>query len=257
MTLVVAVLGVKGRPTEVREAGTGEPLVFLHGGGVVEGFGFLGGLAERFRVVVPLLPGYGSTELDPPVSSRREVAEHTRDVLDALGVERAVLVGHSMGGWRAAHFAALFPERVSRLVLGAPWGMDVPGHPSADLAPMSPAERLAALTTDPRILEGRFPTGPDPEFQAARVREHESRTRYVPGDGDHALADVLAGITAPTLLLWGEEDAVNPLPQAAAWQKALPHATLRTFPGRGHLLFHEDPGILQAAVHDTTEETGR
>ncbi|MET7571979.1 alpha/beta hydrolase [Streptomyces sp. NPDC005492] len=256
MTHVVAVLGVKGRPTEVREAGTGEPLVFLHGGGIVEGFGFLAGLAERFRVVVPLLPGYGSTELDPPVSSQREVAEHTRDVLDALGIERTVLVGHSMGGWRAAHFAARFPERVSRLVLGAPWGMNVPECPPADLASMTPAERVALMTTDPRIYEGRYPSGPDPEFWAAREREQVSRTRIMPGPYDPELPEAAARVTAPTLLLWGEEDRIAPLPHAAVWQKALPHATLRTFPGRGHQLFHENPAILQDAVPPTSEEAG-
>ncbi|MGW0948073.1 alpha/beta fold hydrolase [Streptomyces sp. NPDC002623] len=257
MTFTGTTVDVWGRPTQVRVDGAGEPLVYLHGGGIVEGFDFLTPLSSRFRVVAPLLPGYGSTPLDPPVRSRDEVARHTRDVLDALGIEQTVLVGHSLGGWRAAYFAALFPERVSLLVLGAPWGMNVPECPAADLASMSPVERLAAMTTEPRIYEGRYPSGPDPEFRAAREREQESRTRIMPGAHDPELADVLARITAPTLLLWGEEDRVSPLPHAAAWQKALAQATLRTFPGRGHQLFHENPGILPAAVPDTSEEAGR
>ncbi|MEV0486124.1 alpha/beta hydrolase [Streptomyces sp. NPDC050508] len=257
MTLVGTTIDVRGRSTEVRVDGTGEPLVHLHGGGIVEGLDFLTALSGRFRVVAPLLPGYGSTELEPPISSREDVARHTLDVLDALGIERTVLVGHSLGGWRAAHFAARYPERVSRLVLGAPWGMNVPECPVPDLASMSPAERLTLMTTDPRIFEGRFPSGPDPEFRATREREHVSRTRIMPGPHDPELADTLARIIAPTLLLWGEEDKVSPLPHAAAWQKAIPQAELRTFPGRGHLLFAEDPELLPAAVADPSQEAGR
>jgi pimeloyl-ACP methyl ester carboxylesterase len=74
MTLAGTTIDVRGRSTEVRVDGTGEPLVHLHGGGIVEGLDFLTALSDRFRVVAPLLPGYGSTELDPPISSREDVA---------------------------------------------------------------------------------------------------------------------------------------------------------------------------------------
>ena len=62
--------------------------------------------------------GYGASELDPPVNGRDEAAAHVRDVLDALGIERTALVGHSLGGWLAAAVAAHFPDRVGALCWG-------------------------------------------------------------------------------------------------------------------------------------------
>ena len=246
MTLSSSMFDVKGRPTEVVTAGQGESLVFLHGGGIIEGFDCLEPLTERSRVIAPLRPGYGATELDPPVNGRDADAANVRDVLDALGIERTVLVGHSLGGWLAATVAARFPERISALVLAAPWGMDVPQHRGADMSSMSPPEILGTLTNDASIWEGRFPTGPDPEFEAARARERQSLMRLMPGPHDPELPGILPQISAPTLLLWGDDDKVNPIGHAPEWQKGIPQASLRTFRGKGHLLFHERADAVEA-----------
>jgi pimeloyl-ACP methyl ester carboxylesterase len=246
MSLSSSMIDVKGRPTEVLVAGEGEPLVVLHGGGIIEGFDCFEPLARRFRVVAPLRPGYGATELDPPLNGRDETADDIRDVLDALEIERTVLVGHSLGGWLAATVAARHPDRVSELVLGAPWGMDVPEHRGADFSSMSPPEIAATLTNDPSIWEGRFPSGPDPAFEAARAREQQALMRLMPGPFDTELPGVIQQITAPTLLLWGEDDKVNPAGHAPEWQKGIPQASLTTFPGVGHLLFHETADTLVA-----------
>ncbi len=247
MTLWTRVLGVEGRSTEVRMAGEGEPLLFLHGGGgPVEGFEFLAPLSQRFSVIAPLRPGYGATELDPPLTSPDQVTQFFCDVLDELGVEQTVLVGHSLGGWLAARFAARFPSRVSELVLAAPFGMNVPEHPPANMMAMTPAERYAALTNKPEIWEGRVPVGPDPEFQAARGREMESMGRFMPGPFDPELASVLSLIDKPTQLLWGEDDKIIPIAHSEQWQKALPDASLKVFPATGHLLFHERPEAVAA-----------
>lgn len=249
MTLSTRMLDVKGRPTEVLTTGQGEPLLFLHGGGIVEGFDFLDALSERFWALAPLRPGYGATQLDPPLTSPDQVAENFCHVLDELGVEKTVLVGHSLGGWLAARLAARFPTRVTELVLAAPYGMNVPEHPLANMMAMSPAERYAALTNNPEVWKGRLPAGPDPEFEAARAREGEAMMRFVPGPHDPELASVVPLIDKPTHLLWGEDDKIVPFAHAAAWQRAIPAASLTTFPGTGHLLFHERPGAV-AAIED-------
>jgi pimeloyl-ACP methyl ester carboxylesterase len=242
-------IDVVGRPTEVLSAGDGEPVVFLHGGGIVEGFDCFDPLAEDFRVIAPLRPGYGATALDPPLSGRDAEAEHVRDVLDALGIERTVLVGHSLGGWLAATVAARYSDRVSALVLGAPFGLDVPEHRGVDMSRMSPPEIAVALTNDPSIWEGRLPSGPDPAFEAARAREGQALMRFMPGPFDPELPGILERITAPTLLLWGEDDKVAPVGQFPHWQQAIQHASVTTFPGTGHLLFHER-GDAVAAISD-------
>jgi pimeloyl-ACP methyl ester carboxylesterase len=246
VTLATRKLDVKGRPTDVLTAGDGEPLVFLHGGGIVEGFEFLEPLTDRFRVIAPLRPGYAGSEPDPPLTSNVHVAEHFRDVLDELGVERTVLVGHSLGGWLAATFAAHFPERVSELVLASPYGMNVPDAMGVNMMAMSPAERYAALTNKPEIWEGRVPSGPDPAFEAARAREIQSIGQFIPGPFDPDLPGTLTLISVPTALLWGTDDKIMPAGMAGHWQAALPGAPLTMFPDTGHLLFHERPETVAA-----------
>jgi pimeloyl-ACP methyl ester carboxylesterase len=246
MTLEARKLTVKGRPTEVLTTGQREPLLFLHGGGIVEGFDCLQAVSDQFWLIAPLRPGYGGTEADPPLTSGAQVAAAIRDVLDELGVPRTVLVGHSLGGWLAANFTALFPERVSELVLAAPFGMHVPEHPPANMMAMSPAERYAALTNKPEIWEGRIPPDPDPAFEAARARERESMTRFMPGPFDPELASVVSLISAPTQLLWGADDRIIPVAHADKWHEALPGASLTVFPATGHLLFHERPNAVEA-----------
>ena len=118
MSLSSHMIDVSGRPTEYLSAGDGEPVVFLHGGGIVEGFDCFEPLAEDFRLIAPLRPGYGATELEPPLNGRDEEAENVCDVLDALGIKRTVLVGHSLGGWLAATVAAPLPGSRQRARAG-------------------------------------------------------------------------------------------------------------------------------------------
>jgi pimeloyl-ACP methyl ester carboxylesterase len=248
MTLSSTRIRVGARPTEILTTGAGEPLVFQHGGGIVEGFDFLDDLDGRFRSVAPLLPGYGASELDPPLTGPDDVAAHLLGVLDALGIERTVLVGHSLGGWAAVNFAARYPERVSELVLAAPLGMDVPGRPIANMMALSPEDRLTTLTYKSEVWEGRIPVKPDPAFAAARAREHASMGHFAPGPHDPELKGVLPRITMPALLLWGEGDRLIPVAHLPEWQAALPHASVTTFPGAGHLLFHERPAAIAAVA---------
>ena len=258
MSLSSHMIDVGGRPTEYLSAGEGDPVVFLHGGGIVEGFDCFGPLAQDFRVLAPLRPGYGATELDPPLGGRDAEADHVRDLLDAVGIERTVLVGHSLGGWLAATVAARFPDRVSALVLGAPFGLDVPECRGVDMSAMSPPEIAAALTNDPSIWAGRIPSGPDPAFAAARAREQQALMRFMPGPFDPELPGILAKISAPALFLWGEDDKVAPIGQLPHWQQAIPHASARTFPATGHLLFHERSDAVAAIgefVHSRRSDT--
>ena len=113
--------------------------MFLHGGGTVEGFDCFLPLAERFRLVVPYHPGFGLSgdrHRDRAASTTTSVT--TSDLFAALGIDRLVLFGHSWGGWVAATFAAAHPERVRGLVLAAPYGLDAPASPLANIPAMSP-----------------------------------------------------------------------------------------------------------------------
>ncbi len=178
------IVGVAGRQTAYFTGGDGEPLVFLHGGGIVEGVDCFSPLADRFRFIAPQMPGFDRTELRPPIANIDELVEHNARLLDELGVGSFALVGHSLGGWVAASFAAAHPERVRSLVIAAPYGLDAP---LANTRAMSRDELYAALTSDPTIFAGRIPEGQDAEFDAARALEGTSIGGFVPGPFDPSL----------------------------------------------------------------------
>lgn len=236
-------VAVAGRETAYFTGGDGEPLVFMHGGGIVEGVACFSPLADRFRFIAPQMPGFDRTELRPPVRNIDELVEHNARLLDEIGVGSFALVGHSLGGWVAASFAAAHPERVRSLVISAPYGMDAP---LANIRTMSNEELYDALTLDPTIFEGLVPEGEDAEFDAARALEATSMSGFVPGPFDPALPAKLASLAMRLLLQWGEQDRIVPIAHLPLWEAALPQAEVVRYPGVGHLLYWEHRPTVDA-----------
>ncbi|HEY1777957.1 MAG TPA: alpha/beta fold hydrolase [Solirubrobacteraceae bacterium] len=234
---------VGGRQTAYFTGGRGAPLVFLHGGGIVEGVGCFAPLADHFHFIAPQMPGFDRTELRPPVQSIDGLVDHTIALLDEIGLGRFALVGHSLGGWVAASLAAANPQRVSSLVIAAPYGLDAP---LANAPAMARDELYVALTNDPSIFEGLVPEGEDAEFEAARALEGASMSGFVPGPFDPTLPAKLETLPMPLLLMWGEDDRIVPIAHLPLWREALPQAEVLTYPGVGHLLYWEDPETVDA-----------
>jgi pimeloyl-ACP methyl ester carboxylesterase len=237
---------VDGRRTEVVAGGDGEPLVFMHGGGIVEGFDCFRPLADRYRFLAPQMPGFGQTDIAPRIRSIDELVEHNARLFDELGIGSFTLVGHSLGGWVASSFAAAHPERVRTLTVAAPYGLDVPEHPIARTREMAPGELYTTLTNDPSVFEGRLPDGPDEAFEAARAAEGLSLSGLVPGPFDPTLAPKLARLSMPMLIQWGDDDRIVPPGHLPAWRAALPGAAVDVYPGVGHLLYHEHRPAVDA-----------
>src|SRR5581483_4589041 len=114
---------LNGIDTAVLSAGDGLPLVFLHGGGTVEGFDALLPLAEHGRLIVPHHPGFGASADDPAIDSLHDYVLHYLDLFDALELDELTLIGLSLGGYLAAMLAIEQAQRVRRLVLAAPFGL--------------------------------------------------------------------------------------------------------------------------------------
>jgi len=238
---------VDGVDTAVLTAGEGEPLVFLHGGGIVEGADCFLPLAERFRLVVPYHPGFGGTGSDPRISGVGDWVRHYVELFELLGIDELALIGHSLGGWLAALFVLDNPGRVRRLVLASPFGLDAPGHPVANLGAVAPEDVYGLLTRDATIWDGKLPSPLTDEFLAARAREGQSIGQVAVGPFDPTLAERLRELTTLTLLVWGDDDRIVPVEHASPWEAALPSVESRIYPGRGHLLFWEDPDSVRAA----------
>jgi len=242
-------LDINGIDTLVLTAGAGDPVVFFHGAGTASGFDRLLPIAAHFRLIVAHHPGFGRSG-GPALPGVDHLARHQLDVLDRLGVTRFHLVGQSMGGWTAATLASYSTHRIVKLALVCPVGLDVPEHPTVNLLAVPPADVPHYLTNDLSIFAPPGAPPPSPEFLAARLREAQSFATVQKHGLTHesGLERWLHRIDVPTLLVWGEADRLVPFAQAAVWAAAMPKATIKSFPGAGHLLFEERPETASALV---------
>lgn len=251
-------MDVAGTRLHVRDSGPKDApvLVMLHGFGASlhTWEPWAQALADEYRVIRFDLPGSGLSVPDPTgdYSDARSM-QLLIALMDRLGVARATLIGNSMGGRIAWTFAAHHPERVDKLVLLSPDGFASPGF-EYDKAPEVPAMMSLMRYSMPRFL---LKMSLEPAYADKHALTEELTKRYhdlmiAPGARDAMLQRMaqvrlvdpvpwLQRIKAPTLLIWGEQDAMIPFANAADYLKALPGASLVPLPGIGHLPHEEDP----------------
>jgi pimeloyl-ACP methyl ester carboxylesterase len=157
----------RGIKLRVREAGAGAPLLFLHGaGGLLPEEPLLTKLAERFQVFAPTWPGFGAEPGEDLLEDMLDFTLHGLDVVEALGLERPYLVGHSMGGMIAAEMACVANASFGKLALLAPVGLWLDAHPIPDLFATTPWELPPLLFADPaagqKLPPARLGTTPAP-----------------------------------------------------------------------------------------------
>ena len=262
---------VAGLRLHVRETGppAAAAVILMHGFGASlhTWEDWARGLESDWRVIRFDLPGAGLTGPDPTADYRDERGEQILlALMDQLGLARASVVGHSMGGRLAWRFAADHPERVTKLVLVAPDGFASPGFEYGK-APEVPAALGLMRNALPRAL---MRMNLEPAYANPQALTDETIDRYhdlllAPGVRG-ALLDrlkqtrlrdpqpLLARIQAPTLLIWGEQDAMIPLSNSADYLKALPGARLVSLPGVGHLPQEERPDAALAALRQFLRE---
>ncbi|MBN2470142.1 MAG: alpha/beta hydrolase [Anaerolineae bacterium] len=242
----------------------GPPVLLLHGlGGSTfswrENMAALA--ATGYRAIALDRPGFGLT--DKPLDydyGHAAQADFVAAFMDVLGIDRAVLVGHSAGGSVIAHTAARHPDRVRALVYvdGAVGSTD--GRPEwvGGLVAFPPLTRwvqvLAPVIITPERFNGLLASayGPDfdvtPEVEAgyARVLQTEDWQNGFVGlvrdaGGNTLSQETIAALEVPTLITWGELDTWIPLAQGEALRALLPGAVWRTYPDAGHLPMEEAP----------------
>ena len=238
---------VDGVKTVVQTIGTGEPLVFFHGGGTVEGFDFAEAWADRFRVIIPYHPGFGELGDDPTFTDLHDYVMHYLELFDVLKLDRFNLVGLSFGGNLAARFASEHGHRVKKLGLISPYGLIDPANPLLDVLAVPGEQVPALLVSNMDVLLKRLPEKPDLDFIGDRYRETTTLARLLwERPGDPKFMRYLHRIRMPTMIVLGDEDKIVPVGQAETWRKFIPNADIRIYKGAGHLVHLERSEAVDA-----------
>jgi pimeloyl-ACP methyl ester carboxylesterase len=255
-----------------RPATSGPVFVLLHGVGsnAATYAPLLDHLPRDWRVIAWNAPGYGrSRPLDVEWPLALDYAGALRDFLDSLGLDKVVLVGHSLGCLTGAAFAAAHRDRVARLLLSSPaLGHGVPRGAALSPAAQARIDDLATLGADEfaRLRAPRLVHEPEHNPQiVARVREAMSRVKP---DGYPQAARMLASgrllddaerLQVPTDVIVGAEDVVTPPESARRAHAALRsewRGELTVVPGAGHALYQQAPAAFAAALGGLVETTG-
>jgi 3-oxoadipate enol-lactonase len=242
----------------------GMPLIFLHGiGGNAEYWRpQLDAFADDFRAIAWDMPGYGDSA--PPAEMTFPVlADAVATLIDRLSIDRAHLIGHSLGGMIAQAFARLYPDRLRSLTLAAT-SAAFGKRPDGDVDQvwrdrfieqrLGPLDRGASMTElAPKMVRGLIGDMADPKgveqaiLSMAAVPEASYRAAVHCLTGFDQEAD-LAGIETPTLLLAGEKDPVAPPKVMKRMANAMPNSRLEILPNAGHLANVERPDAFNHAL---------
>jgi pimeloyl-ACP methyl ester carboxylesterase len=270
---------IHGRPVTYAEAGDGPVLLLIHGmGGTLENWQeVVEPLARHRTVIAPDLPGHGASAPGGGDYSIGALAAGLRDLLFALGHERATLVGHSLGGGIAMQLGYQFPEMVERLVLVSSGGLGPEVSPVLRAAALPGADLFIAATAGAgqrvggALGRGLSALGLRPNADVAEVlRGYASLTdpdrraaflgtvRSVIGTGGQrvdASDRLYLAEAVPVLIVWGARDSIIPVRHGENAHRAIPGSRLEVFEDVGHLPQIEAPGRFIAALERFLRET--
>jgi pimeloyl-ACP methyl ester carboxylesterase len=268
----VDALTLHGHTVAYRQEGEGPVVLLIHGiAGCKENWdAVIPALARRCTVLAPDLPGHGASGSSATDYSIGGLAATMRDLLLALGHERATLAGHSLGGGVAMQFAYLFPEHTERLVLVSSGGLGRTVNPLLRSAAL-PGSELVVAGVGHTAAAVRRVLGPVLGVTGVRVQPDLAEV----GRGMASLADggtraaflstlravvgpvgqrVFAGdrlylaAGMPTLIVWGDRDPIIPVGHGRRAHAAMPGSELVVLEGVGHMPLVEAPDALAEAI---------
>jgi pimeloyl-ACP methyl ester carboxylesterase len=219
-------------------AGEGEPVVLVHGLSASSLWWTrnVPTLSEHHRVYLLDLPGFGSMRRYATRFALSRLPAEIVAWMRAIGMQRAHFVGHSMGGYVSLRIAAQNPEVVRRLVLVAPAAIPLSQNVLGYTAPLFTAVRYVPPAFLPILAYDALRAGPLMLLRAAReLLAADSRTS-------------LSAITSPTLLVWGEHDALVPPTLAASLRQEIRGARLLILQGAGHVAMFDRPTQFNTAL---------
>jgi pimeloyl-ACP methyl ester carboxylesterase len=245
---------VAGTELVLVRGGSGRPLLMLH-----DELGYPGwvswndALAAEREFIIPLQPGFGKSPRLDWVRSYRDLGGFYARVLREMNLAPIDVIAFSAGGYIAAEMAASDPHIFSRMVLSAPMGLRPTEGEIFDFLAVTIRTCLMQTVSNPeapdfaKIYGGEMTPEQFEWFEDARAET--ARLGWEPFMYNPSLGHLLEGVTQlPTLLIWGEEDAVVPRGCIDAYQNAIPSAQVVTIPRVGHRPEVEDPKTFMQAV---------
>jgi pimeloyl-ACP methyl ester carboxylesterase len=249
-------LSVQGLRTHVDVQGDGPALLLVNGiWGELAAWRPLLPFISGFRTIAFDAPGIGDTEIPPYPMSLPALGRFTLGVLDAVGVDRAHVLGMSFGGLVAQQMATIAPNRVNRLVLVSTMSglLHLPGQPTALLRLLNPLPTDRTGTAAGRTFGGRIRRDP-----ALLGRLHLAPPRTVEGYW-HRLSGLTGwwgapwSVRQPTLVLTGDDDPIVPPANSRILASLIPGAQLEVIAGGGHLMLFDSPALVGPCVAEFLE----
>jgi pimeloyl-ACP methyl ester carboxylesterase len=262
-----------------RIAGSGPPVVLIHGmlNSSSHWQAVALNLARDYTVLAPDLIGHGDSAAPRGDYSLGAHAASIRDLTAAIGIERATIVGHSLGGGVAMQFFYQFPQRVERLVLISSGGLGhdvspllrtaaLPGM-SAVLSAIRPGLLAALSESGRRLREREVRAGIYLQAIARALRpleNAEARAAFlhtlrsvidVHGQRVSATDRLYLLESMPTMIVWGARDNTIPIHHGRLAHEAIPRSVFRTIPGAAHFPHLEDPDALSEVLLEFIRDT--
>jgi pimeloyl-ACP methyl ester carboxylesterase len=242
---------IAGCKTRIVRAGAGATILLLHGGG---GPGYLTSfmqkLSARYDVIVPEHPGFGHSDTPEWLDNISDYANFYLDFIKHLGLDQVHLVGHSLGGWIAADLATRNTNALRSLTLMCPAGIHVRGAPLPDLFLWNREQLTRNLVKSPALADKMLSVTPSDDERVLQAKNALAlaKVAWQPRFHDPDLRKWLHRIDRPTLLLWGDSDAVIPPAYGPAFRDLIPGAALQIIDDCGHALPFEKPDETIAAL---------
>ncbi|MDO8470368.1 MAG: alpha/beta hydrolase [bacterium] len=244
---------IDGLKVNYKRAGQGTPFIILHGWGRgsdswAEALEKLAG--KGYQAIAPDLPGFGKSQPPSAVWGVEDYTQLVKKFADSIGAQSFILLGGSFGGQVAVQFVSSYPERVQKLILSA-----------AAVVRRRPAPKRKAFMIVSRLIHGIFSVWPlsvlhpllqkiaykilgNQDYLYTKGIMKEVREKVIRQD----LAHVLPKIACPTLILWGDKDAITPIEDASIIERGIPHSSVRIFKGVGHSIHREAPEEFIEAI---------
>ncbi len=250
-------IDINGHACRVWTKGTGPKIGWLAGfGGLPRWTPFLDKLAETRTVIAPSLPGTPGATGHTLLDTHLDWICAVRELILKSGLEGADLAGSSVGGSMAAEFAAMWPHKVRKLALIAPFGLYDETDPPADVWAQRPDDQPGILCANPRTwldYKAAPANANSVEWPIEMVRATEVAARIFWPLGNTRLEKRLPTIIAPTLILWGEKDRLMPRSYADKIATGIKGPTkVQTIADAGHLAELDEPAATAQAILDFT-----